>query len=82
MRLQVKFKKPGLADCEVSIRAKGFLTAMLYWAIETVPIPGWSLIAAVPLDATVTDFSGLEETGQFPGRQPIFMPDVLLRIMQ
>ena len=52
MRLQVKFKKPGLADCEVSIRAKGFLTAMLYWAIETVPIPGWSLIAAVPLDAT------------------------------
>ena len=54
--MQVKFKNPGLANCEVSIRAKGFLTAILYWAKETVPLPGWSLIAAVPLDATGKGF--------------------------
>ncbi len=52
VKLQVKYKKPGMADCEIVIRAKGFLMAMLYWSVENTPLSGWSSMAALPLDAS------------------------------
>lgn len=34
-----------------SIDAKGFLAAVLHWADENGPLPGWTSLAVVPLDA-------------------------------
>lgn len=50
MKLQIRFKEPGFADCDIQIRAKGCLAAMFRWADEANPLPGWSSIAIVPID--------------------------------
>lgn len=49
MRLQVKFKAQGYADCDIRICAKGAILATVYWATETGPLTGWSSLAAIPI---------------------------------
>lgn len=50
MRIRVKFRKTGFADCDISIKAKGFLAASFYWATEAGPLQGWSSFAVVPIE--------------------------------
>lgn len=50
MKLQVQFKTPGFADMDITIRAKGFIAAAVYWASENGPLPGWSSIAMIAIE--------------------------------
>ena len=54
MKLQVKFKVPGLADCDIEVSAKGFLAASVYWADKNGPLSGWSSIAVFPISPSGT----------------------------
>lgn len=54
MKLQVKFKTPGFADCNIEIQAKGFLVASIYWANTNGPLPEWSLLAVFPISPSGT----------------------------
>lgn len=49
LKLQIKFKIPGFADCDIEIHANGFLVAALYWANQDGPLPGWSSLAVFPI---------------------------------
>ena len=52
MNCSVNLKMPGFADCDIKIRAKGFLVATVYWANETGSLPGWSAFAVFPIEPT------------------------------
>lgn len=54
MKLQIEFKVPGLADCEIEVQAKGFLAASVYWADKNGPLSGWSSIAVFPISPSGT----------------------------
>lgn len=50
MKLTAVFKTPGCGDCKVTLRAKGFLAAELFWANQDGPLAGWAALAAFPID--------------------------------
>ena len=50
MKLKIKFNLPGYADCDIEIRAKGFILASIYWADANGILPGWSSFAMFPID--------------------------------
>ena len=50
MKLKIKFNPPGYADCDIEIRAKGFILASLYWADANGILPGWSSFAMFPVE--------------------------------
>lgn len=52
MKLQVKFKKAGFVDCDIRIRAKGAILAMVYWGTAAGALEGWSSLAAIPIAPT------------------------------
>lgn len=54
MKLQVKFKKPGFADCDIEVQAKGFLAASVYWADKNGPLPERSSLAVFPINPSGT----------------------------
>ena len=54
MKLQVKFKTPGFADCDIEVQAKGFLAASVYWADKNGPLPEWSSLAVFPINPSGT----------------------------
>lgn len=61
MNCKVKLRQCGCADGEYTIRAKGFLVAVLSWANQEGVLPGWTPFAYIPLDPSgngVFHFSG------------------------
>lgn len=52
MKLSVKFTTCGYSNCDIEIRAKGFLAALVFWADLNGPLSGWSSFAAIPIQAT------------------------------
>lgn len=50
MKLQMYLKRPGSAQGRYTIRAKGFLIAILFWGNEEGRLPDWSSFAYVPID--------------------------------
>lgn len=50
MKLKIKFNLLGYADCDIEIRAKGFILASIYWADANGILPGWSSFAMFPVD--------------------------------
>ena len=52
MRLEVRLDRPGCADGRYAVQAKGFLLAALRWADARGPLPDWTALAYVPLDAS------------------------------
>ena len=54
MKLKVKFKTPGFADCDIEVQAKGFLAASVYWADKNGPLSEWSSLAVFPINPSGT----------------------------
>lgn len=64
-KLQTSLIRPGCAMGKYTVKAKGFLFAVLRWGDKTGPLPEWSPIAYVPIDPA--------GNGEFffPGRRAI-----------
>lgn len=50
LKVQLRFKTTEYADMDITVSARGFLAAVLYWANADGPLPGWSSFAAVPIE--------------------------------
>lgn len=50
MKLKIKFKMPGYADCDIEVKAKGFILASIYWANINGVLPEWSSVAVFPIE--------------------------------
>lgn len=50
LKTQIHFKTIGYADMNITVSARGFLAAILYWANADGPLPGWSSFAVVPIE--------------------------------
>ena len=50
MNLHVKFHNPCFSDCDIEVRAKGFLVASVYWADHNGPLQNRSSLAVFPID--------------------------------
>ena len=55
---------PGCAMGKYSIKAKGFLFAVLRWGDKTGALPDWSPIAYVPIDPAETESSSFPADGR------------------
>ncbi len=54
MKTQIHFKTIGYADMNITVSARGFLAAALYWANAEGPLPGWSSFAVIPIEPAGT----------------------------
>ena len=50
MKLQMHLKRPGCAEGRYTVKAKGFIIAILYWGDSDGMLSGWGSFAYVPID--------------------------------